>query len=126
VDNADNLVPGQDNFGPLVSDVYGTDPATVNERMFYPGPLVVDIYDNQKVYFLLGGKTNSLYPHGGVWHYDRTGDTFTHLYVESESSTVGAFRGDVVISTAFNPPRVVYGTHCNGIKWFNYPGPGLW
>jgi len=123
-DEFDNVVPDVTPAGPIVSGRRPsyTDAYQFADFMFSPGAILIDPNDSDKVYFTLKGNENRLASFGGMWHYDRNVDVFTHLYPDDSSSGVGADRGRIVYTEAFSPPRVVYGTHCAGPRWFNYPG----
>jgi len=112
---------------PILNGRYGTD-YSANEHIFEPGNLMVDPYNPDNVYMWLSGGENDLADHCGLWYYDASatnGSRFTQLYTDDVSSGLGSNRGAVTFtsSSVFDYPRIVYGTHCAGIRWFQVQPP---
>lgn len=112
----------------ILWDRYGS-AYDANEHLFDPGVVMVDPFDTESCYFWLSGNDNNLTEVGGVWRYDGNIDdgstySFQHLFPNDVSNSLGPNRGTVdYTSRTFDVPRVVYGTHCSGIRWFNLTPP---
>lgn len=112
---------------PIAASRYTTD-YNANEHIFEPGSILIDPYNTNNVYLLMSGGENDLAFHCGLWYYDASatnGSRFDHRFTDDTSTGLGTNRArmDWSCSPLFDYPRIVYGTHCSGIRWFQVQRP---
>ncbi|RLC79644.1 MAG: hypothetical protein DRJ03_23130, partial [Chloroflexi bacterium] len=110
-----NMVPGLTDLSEILDDWYA-DLEDANKHILEVASVLPDPFDPGSAYFWTVGDVNDLNTFSGVWYYDGPDDSFTHLNTNGGGCGLGVNRGSVDYSPWYDPPRIAYGTHCNGAR----------
>jgi len=86
--------------------------------------IMIDPYSNDKIWFLNGSNFNRMNSLSGLFALDTVRNEVVEVFPDDPRSSFTEPRAGIglVYTDAVYPPRILWGTHCVGVSFFEYNG----
>ena len=83
--------------------------------------ILINPNDNDQIWYTVKN-TNKLHTDRGLWAYDTSKNVLVHVLDEDDGKGVMYSDENLMLDTVHDPPRIIVGTDCVGVYWFNWDG----